>query len=139
MDFFSTSTPELTNLGVTIIRSGIGILFIGHGYSKLIKGVPEWKWAGEQMANIGITFAPILWGICAMISELGGGICLTLGLGTRIAVCFMSFTMCVAIIHHLKKGDSYGYVSFPLSQLIILIGLFFAGSGTFSLDHYFFY
>lgn len=90
------------------------------------------------MANLGITFAPIFWGICAMLAELAGGICLTLGLFTRIAATMMAFVMCVAIIHHLKKGDSYGYVSFPLSQLVIFIALIIMGSGTYSLDYYLF-
>jgi putative oxidoreductase len=138
MQFLISSTPELIIIGLTIIRIGIGILFIGHGFLKLIRGKPEWQWTGEQMANLGITFAPIFWGICAMLSEFVGGICLTLGLATRLATPFMSFVMLVAIVHHIKKGDSYGYISFPLSQMIIFIGLCIAGSGPFSLDYYLF-
>lgn len=133
-----TSTQENMLVGITVIRIGIGILFIIHGALKLIRGKEELVWTGQQMANVGITFAPLFWGICAMLSELVGGICLTLGLGTRIAAAFMAFTMLIAVIHHIKKGDSYGYISFPLSQMIIFIGLLIAGSGKYSLDFYFF-
>jgi putative oxidoreductase len=128
--------PELSVIGLTVIRIGIGVLFIGHGYLKIKHGVGEWQWLGEQMAHLGIRFTPVFWGICAMLSEFGGGICLTIGLGTRIAACFMAFVMFVAIVHHIKKGDSYGYISFPLSQLVIFVGLIIAGSGPFSLDQY---
>lgn len=138
MNFILESTPELNAIGLTIIRMGIGMLFIGHGYLKLIRGVPEWKWTGEQMGNLGIKFVPIFWGICAMLSEGVGGMCLTLGLGTRIAASFMSFVMFVAITYHLKNGDSYGYISFPLSQLVIFISLIITGSGIYSLDYYLF-
>ncbi|MCL4360992.1 DoxX family protein [Candidatus Dependentiae bacterium] len=129
---------ELNDIGLAVIRIGTGLLFIGHGYLKLINGVPEWKWTGKQMTNLGINFAPIFWGVSAMLSELLGGISLTLGLGTRIAAAFMSFVMFVAVIHHIKKGDGYGYISFPLSHLIVFIGLIITGSGMFSLDYYFF-
>lgn len=106
-------TPQLYDIGLTVIRSGIGILFIGHGYLKIARGKKELLWTGEQMANFGITFAPLFWGILAMLSELLGGISLTLGLGTRIAALFMSCVMIVAIRYHIKNGDSYGYISFP--------------------------
>ncbi len=133
-----TSTPERMEIGLTVLRIGIGILFIGHGYLKLIKGTSEWLWLGQQMGNLGITFAPLFWGICAALSEFVGGICLTLGLGTPVAAAFLAFTMFTAVIHHIIKSDSYGYISFPLSQMIIFIALVIAGSGTFSLDYYWF-
>jgi len=46
--------------------------------------------------------------------------------------------MFMAVVHHIVKGDSYGYISFPLSQMIIFIALVIAGSGKFSLDYYLF-
>ena len=138
MHFVITTTPELNSLALTVIRIGMGILFVGHGYLKIKGGVAEWKWTGEQLGNLGIRFAPVFWGICATLSEFLGGISLTLGIGTRIAASFMALSMFVAFLHHIKKGVSYGYISFPLSQLIIFVGLTIAGSGAFSVDHYWF-
>lgn len=138
MKFLFTTTAELNQLALTLIRIGFGILFIGHGALKLIRGKEELLWTGKQMANLGITMFPLFWGICAMLAELGGGVALTLGLCTRIAAFFMAFTMLVAITYHLKNGDSYGYISFPLSQLIVFVGFMIAGAGIYSLDHYFF-
>lgn len=138
MQLLIYSSSELNSIALAFIRIGIGVLFIGHGSLKIIRGMPELRWTGEQMVNLGIHFAPLFWGICAMLSELLGGICLLLGFSTRIAACFMSFVMVVAIIYHVKNGDSYGYISFPLSQLIIFIAFIIAGAGIYSLDHYLF-
>lgn len=122
-------------IGLTIIRIGIGSTFIWHGLRKYLNGLPEMQWLGQQMANLGITCFPIFWGVCAASAEFLGGICLTFGFGTRIACVFMVFTMFVAVVHHIKKGDSWGYISFPLTCMIVFIGLLFAGSGMYSLDY----
>lgn len=121
-------------VGLTIIRVGMGLLFVTHGWKKVIGGYETWLWMGQQMQHLGIFFFPLFWGICAMLAEFVGGIMLTFGLGTRYAALFMAFTMFVAVVMHIQKGDSWGYISFPLSQMIILIGLFFAGSGPYSFD-----
>jgi putative oxidoreductase len=121
-------------VGLTIIRVGMGLLFITHGWKKVIGGYETWLWMGQQMQYLGIFFFPLFWGICAMLSEFVGGIMLTFGICTRYVVLFMAFTMFVAVVMHIKKGDSWGVISFPLSQMIIFIGLFFAGSGPYSVD-----
>ena len=123
-------------IGLTIMRIGVGLTFIWHGFRKYLNGLPEMQWLGDQMANLGITFFPIFWGICAATAEFVGGLCLTIGFGTRIACVFLTFTMFVAVIHHIKKGDSWGYISFPLTMLIIFVGFMIAGSGIYSLDFY---
>ena len=138
LEYLFIDNAQLNMIALTVIRIGIGILFIGHGFLKLKHGKSEWQWTGEQMKNLGIHFGPLFWGVCAMLAELLGGISLSLGLLTRLATPFMAFVMFVAIVHHLAKGDSYGYISFPLSQLVIFIGLFIAGSGPYSLDYYLF-
>lgn len=130
------NSAQAKEIGLFIIRVGIGLIFMRHGFPKLIGGVSEWKWLGDQMANLGITFFPIFWGLIAACTESFGGLCLTLGFGTRIACVFMAFTMFVAVIHHIAKGDSWGYISHPFALMIVFIGLMFAGSGEYSLDAY---
>lgn len=133
MEMFSYEA--LAFWGLTIIRVGIGLIFAGHGYLKLKGGKNTWMWLGEQMSNLGITFLPLWWGIAAMSIELMGGSFLVIGLYTRLVSFFLAGVMVVALIHHLKKGDNFQYSSFPLSQLVIFIGLLIAGSGPFSLDY----
>ena len=123
-------------LGLVIIRVGIGLIFIRHGFPKILGGIEEWRWLGEQMKNLGITFFPVGWGLAAVCAEFFGGIALTIGLCTRIACIFMAFGMFVAVMHHIRKGDPWGYISHPLALMVIFVGLLFAGSGKLSLDYY---
>lgn len=122
------------DLGLLIIRVGIGALFIIHGYPKIMGGSTQWLWLGNQMAAIGITFYPTFWGFLAACSELFGGVLLVLGLGTRFAAFFISCVMLVALSMHFSLGDAFGVYSHPLALLVVLVGLFFAGPGKLSLD-----
>jgi len=133
--FVCTNNSTLIDLGLCIVRISVGIIYIVHGYLKLTRGLPEWQWTGEQMAYLGIHFFPVFWGLAAVAAELFGGIALTIGFGTRIAAMFLAFAMFVAVVMHVSKGDSWGYVSYPMVILLICLGLCVSGSGTYSLDY----
>ncbi len=122
------------DIGLLIIRVGIGFLFIMHGYPKMMGGSTQWLWLGNQMAAIGITVYPTFWGFLAACSELFGGVLLVLGLGTRFAAFFISCVMLVALAMHFGQGDAFGVYSHPVALLVVLIGLFFAGGGKLSVD-----
>ena len=47
--------------GLLILRIGIGILFIRHGYVKLSGGPETWTGLGHALSALGIGFAPNLW------------------------------------------------------------------------------
>src|SRR5690242_12099620 len=99
----------------TCIRVGIGAIFTYHGFLKFMGGQPTWLWLGQAMANFGISSGFLYWGCAAMLAEFVGGICLAAGLCTRLAAFFIACTMCVAIVMHVKKGDSWATLSHPLS------------------------
>ncbi len=122
------------DFGLFFIRVGIGLIFLVHGYPKIIGGPEKWLWLGNQMANLGIYAIPVFWGFLAACAEFFGGIALVFGLGTRIAAFFMAFVMLVAVFMHLAQGDGFGIYSQPLSLFVIFIGLFLAGGGRFSLE-----
>ncbi|OGB97202.1 hypothetical protein A3F06_02325 [candidate division TM6 bacterium RIFCSPHIGHO2_12_FULL_36_22] len=126
----------LKSLGITIIRIGLGIIFIRHGFPKIMKGVPEWQWLGEQMGNLGIHFLPVFWGFMAACTESFGGIALVIGFCTRFFALLLAFVMLVAIVMHITKGDPWGYVSHPLSLIVVFIGLAVAGGGLFAVDNW---
>ena len=48
------------NTGLLIMRVGIGILFIYHGYPKITGGPETWSGVGAAMGTFGISFAPYL-------------------------------------------------------------------------------
>jgi len=124
------------NLGLLILRIGIGIIFMFHGYPKLTAGPEMWTWLGNQMSYLGITFWPAFWGCIAACTEFFGGLFLILGFYTRIASFFMACMMFVATVMHVSKGDGFKIFSHPLSMLIVFIALFIAGSGRYSIDRY---
>lgn len=125
----------LKDLCILVIRVGIGAIFVRHGFPKIIKGPEEWLWFGNQMSNLGIYFAPVFWGFMAVMSEFLGGIFLMIGLGTRVAAFSIACVMLVAVVMHINKGDTYGYISHPLALLVVFVGLMIAGGGKYSLDY----
>jgi putative oxidoreductase len=109
-----------------IIRMGIGTIFLIFGCIKLMGGMQTWTFLGSQMALFGITFAPVFWGFCAMLSELLGGLSLVTGRYMRYVLPFTMCNMVVAIVMLTSQGQAYAQYSYPLSMLAVLIGLFFS-------------
>jgi len=122
------------DLGLLIIRVGMGLLFIIHGWPKLTGGPETWGWLGKALSSYGINFMPEVLGFMAAIAEFVGGILLVLGLFTRTSLFFLFGTMLVATLMHLGAGDPFGKVAHPLKALIVFAGLFFTGPGKYSLD-----
>jgi putative oxidoreductase len=129
--FFTLLSSNVTLLhwGYLIIRIGVGALFVIHGFSKVMGGPSSWIWLGNQMAHLGITFLPIVWGALAAFTELVCGAMLIFGLSTRLAAFLIGCVMVVALVMHLNTGDPYSKYSYPLMVLIIMAGIFIAGSG----------
>ena len=73
----------LVDLGLLVLRVGIGIIFIFHGFPKLIGGVETWTQIGSTMSLIGINFAPTFWGFMAAFAEAVGGVPIVFGLMHR--------------------------------------------------------
>lgn len=134
---FATNKTRM-DLGLTVLRIGIGCLFVLHGYPKILGGSEKWLWLGSQMIHVGISFAPVFWGFCAAISEFVGGCALIVGGGTRIAAACLAFTMLIAVLYHVNQGDPYTKIAFPASQLIVFVCLMITGGGRYSLDGYFY-
>ncbi len=95
--------------GLLVIRVGVGLMFITHGYPKLVGGEETWRELGEAMELFGIGVIPEFFGFMAAISELAGGILLTIGLFTRIAASFMLITMVVATLTHVFGDGNFNY------------------------------
>jgi putative oxidoreductase len=81
-NFLSKTYPDL---GLLIIRVGLGILMIKHGWPKITGGPEKWESLGNNMSMLGITFFPIFWGLCAALAETVGGLLMGIGLFFRPA------------------------------------------------------
>ncbi|TDI66407.1 MAG: DoxX family protein [Bacteroidetes bacterium] len=122
------------DVGLLILRIGIGIMFIWHGYAKLSGGPEKWIGLGEALSVMGINFAPEFMGLLASLAEFGGGLLLVLGLLTRPACFFLLCNMVVATTMHVSNGDPRQIFSHPLELAILFFSLLLIGPGKYSLD-----
>lgn len=122
------------DLGLLILRLGLGIMFIAHGGPKLMGGPESWTGLGQSMGNFGVTAAPMFWGFMAGFAEAGGGVLLILGLFMRPACMLLLATMLVAARHHFAKGDGLMGASHAIESAVVFLSLIFIGPGKYSID-----
>ena len=125
------------DLGILILRLGIGLMFMMHGFPKFIGGPDKWISLGNYgMGFIGINFLPIFWGFMAAFAEFIGGIHLILGLFTCFFSLLMFITMIIATITHIDDGIMGA--SHAIESGMVFFSLFFMGGGKYSLDYHLF-
>jgi len=131
-----------TNFGLFIMRVGLGLMMIMHGYPKLAGGPVMWAGLGNSMTEMGVHFAPSFWGFMSAATEAVGGLFLVLGLWTRPVCLFLLIDMIVASFHHFHVGalqhsstqDTLNQASHAIELAFVFFGLIFLGPGRFSID-----
>lgn len=124
----------MKDVGLLVLRLGIGLIFLKHGFPKIAGGPEMWGKLGGAMGTIGIAFWPVFWGFMAAVAEFVGAILLIGGVFFRIACALMAFTMLVAVAMHLKQPDAnFSVYSHALSMGVVFVGLLVAGAGRFSI------
>jgi len=126
------NSGTLVNVGLLVIRVGIGIMFIVHGWPMISGGPASWAPLGQAIGTVGIHFGYPFWGFMAAFAEFVGGIALILGLFTRFFSLLMLITMVVAVAVHLGKGDDVVIASHAIEMAVVFLGLLFTGAGSFS-------
>ena len=122
------------NMGLLLLRLGIGFMFILHGWPKMAGGPERWEVLGKNMALFGADFLPLFWGFMAAFAETVGGFLLMLGLFFRPVCVLLLITMLVATTRHVTAGDGFGGYSHALEAAILFFSLLFIGPGKYSLD-----
>ena len=120
--------------GLLIMRIGVGVMFIIHGFPKLVAGPQSWVVIGGSMKVIGVDFLPTFWGFMAMASETFGGLLLMLGFLFRPALLLLIPTMIIATLTHFANNEGLQAASHAIEVGIVFIGLLFIGPGEYSLD-----
>ncbi len=124
------------NLGLLILRVGIGVLFFVFGWQKIAGGEQVWTGVGSAMKFVGISAWPAFWGLLATIAEFAGGLLLIFGLFTRFAALSLVLTMIVATIMKMASGGGLMEFYSPLTMLLVNIFFLLNGGGAYSLDNF---
>lgn len=129
-----TRNDKLINIGLLILRVGLGIMFILHGYPKMFGGPEMWEEVGTATQYLGLDFAPMFFGFIIGVTEFFGGIFLFLGLFFQPSIIMMFLVMVVATAEHIGLGNSFDFYSQTIELAIVFISLIFLGPGEHSLD-----
>ncbi|MGJ1436850.1 DoxX family protein [Sphingobacterium siyangense] len=128
------SLGKYRDTGLLVLRVGLGVMMIMHGLPKLQGGPELWAGVGKSMGNIGIHFMPTFWGFMAAATETVGGLFLLLGLFFRPVALLLAFTMVIAGLMHLSKGDGISGASHAIELCFVFLGLILVGPGKHSVD-----
>jgi putative oxidoreductase len=124
------------DIGLLIIRVGVGIMFMTHGGPKLFGGPEYWENIGNTgMGNLGIHFFPVFWGFMAGFTEFFGGLCIALGLFTVPFSILLVINLIVATNSHFAQGEGLAAASHAIEAAFLFLGFIFMGPGKYSLDH----
>lgn len=118
-----------SNLGILLLRFGIGLMMaLAHGLGK----VPPSSGFVGAVDKMGFPL-PSVFAWMAGITEFGGGLCLALGLMTRIWSGFLFITMAVAALF-VHAADPFGTKEKALLYMFGALCLMFTGPGRYSFD-----
>lgn len=107
-DVFARALGKYKDLGIFILRAGLGAMFmVAHGAGKLFGGPSQWETLGRAMQFVGVDTAPVVWGLLAAITEFFGGFFLLLGLYVRPAALAMTAVMVVASLSTYARATSW--------------------------------
>ncbi|HEV2297126.1 MAG TPA: DoxX family protein [Candidatus Acidoferrales bacterium] len=126
-----TFLNKLRPLALLLLRLGLGIIFIYHGFPKLFTHMSE---AVASFPHMGF---PSYFAYVAGIVEFFGGCLMIAGLFTRIAALLIAGEMAIAILKvHLPQGGplAVGNYQLPLALAVSAFTLVAVGAGAISLD-----
>lgn len=129
-----STSERFHDVGLLLVRVGIGGMFMGHGWPKLAGGMSKWTSLGKAMTHLGIDFAPTFFGFAAAVSEFFGGLLIALGLFFRPGCTLLLGTMVVASTMHIRKGDSFSASSHAIEAAIVFASLLLVGPGKYTLE-----
>ncbi|MDQ0253430.1 putative membrane protein YphA (DoxX/SURF4 family) [Evansella vedderi] len=121
------------DLGITIVRVIVGLIFFAHGMDKVVRGLGNTM---DYFASLGI---PGFLAIAVAFIELVGGLALILGLGTRLVATMLIPVMLGAIYFvHWPEGLMRSAAGAGYELNLILLGaclhLALSGSNYFAVD-----
>lgn len=131
MNKLFSSQPLWQTNGLVFLRIVTGLLMAYHGLEvfkpETIKGYSEWEVIKKLPA-------PLFMAYLGKGMELATGLCLTLGLFTRIAALFLFIEM-IFICFKIGNGKFYYEDQHPFIFALLALVFFFTGPVKFGLDN----
>lgn len=127
MKFLNAFQP----VGLAILRVALALIFIYHGYPKLVRAD-----AGMREFFMQYGFPGYFVGLAGILESIGGGL-LLIGLFTRPAALLLAAEMAIAIwkvkmVHGVFAVNEY---QFELTLAAACVALATVGAGSLSVDH----
>ena len=120
------------DLAALILRITIGIMFLTHGLTKLLVFTPAGT--AQFFASLGL---PEFLAYLTIVFEIGGGICLVLGILVQIISWLTFLQMIVISFIHSSNGWSFGNAGggweYPAFMSLTALSLALIGSGRFTV------
>ena len=131
----------IADWGLLILRVGLGITFLPHGWMKLNPSGPLKGPAGFGgfLKQMGVPLPGVFGWIVALL-ETAGALLLIIGLGTRILALGFAVDMLMATIlvkrrmQHVGFMDQKGGWEFEFALMVQALALIFTGAGRLGLD-----
>lgn len=131
----SKKRNQLREIGIYILRIGLGIMLIIRGYPKVLGGPEQWVEVGLSMQYLNTEAAPMFFGFIIGIVELFGGIFMVLGLFFTPTLIVLFIFMIIATVEHIGAERGLLTISHSIELGIVFLGLLFTGPGRRSLDN----
>jgi putative oxidoreductase len=125
---------QYRDIGLLILRLGIGTMMVFHGWPKLAGGIHHWEKLGKAMGALGVSFFPAFWGFSSAMLETLGGVLIAIGFCFRPVTILMTFNFAVATALLYKTSPQFIEWSRPAEMLILFFSLIFIGAGKYSAD-----
>ncbi len=123
--------------GLLLLRLGVGIVFLLHGFPKMTGHSSDPKVNREgltrSLRRLGLPFPSHL-ALWVGTVEFAGGLMLIIGLWTHWVALALAVIMAVASGRNFIEKGFVGSADFPFSLLTTLLALSFLGGGFLSLD-----
>lgn len=126
---------KYNSTALLLMRVGVGIMMVMHGYPKLLAGPERWTKLGGNLSHWGVKVYPEIFGFMASASECIGGALVVIGFLFRPSCFFILCTMIVAAMSHFyKDGQGLMDASEAIELAFVFLGLFILGPGRYSID-----
>ena len=129
-----TWLSQYRDIGLLLLRCGLGTMMTLHGWPKLAGGIHEWEKLGRAMTHLGVNFLPAFWGFSSALVETIGGCLVIVGFCFRPVTLLLSFNFVVATMLLYRTTHDFVQWSRPAEMLIVFASLILIGAGKYSVD-----